>query len=64
MRKERRRVMFNYIRVSIVCWIPMMVFYLLEMSGVHSPLFNVISRGLLHLSNHHRIDILLESDEQ
>jgi hypothetical protein len=50
VRKRRRRVMFNYIRVCIVCWIPMMVFYLLEMSGVHSPLFNVISRGLLYLT--------------
>jgi hypothetical protein len=50
VRKRRRRVMFNYIRVCIVCWTPLMAFYLLEMAGVHSPLFNVISRGLLYLT--------------
>lgn len=50
VRKRRRRVMFNYIRVCIICWTPMMAFYVLEMSGVQSPLFNVISRGLLYLT--------------
>lgn len=50
VRKRRRRVMFNYIRVCIVCWTPMMAFYVLEMCGIESALFNVISRGLLYLT--------------
>lgn len=50
VRKRRRRVMFNYIRVCIVCWTPMMMFYVLEMCGVHSAMFNIISRGLLYLT--------------
>jgi hypothetical protein len=50
VRKRRRRIMFNYIRVCIICWIPMMMFYFLEIVGVRSALLQVMARGLLYLT--------------
>jgi hypothetical protein len=50
VRKRRRRVMFNYIRVCIICWVPMIIFYFLVIVGIESPVLEVISRGLLYLT--------------
>mmetsp|Transcript_16927 Transcript_16927/g.25527 ORF Transcript_16927/g.25527 Transcript_16927/m.25527 type:complete len:542 (+) Transcript_16927:49-1674(+) len=48
VRKRRKRVMYHYIVVCMLCWAPTIVFYILEISGIHSPLLEVLSRILLY----------------
>ena len=50
VRKRRRRAMFNYLRICIICWVPMIVFYFFAVIGVDLPVLEVISRGLLYLT--------------
>ena len=48
VRKKRRQIMYHYIVVCIVCWTPTMIFYVSELSGLHSPLLEVVSRISLY----------------
>lgn len=50
VRKKRRKIMYHYIIVCIVCWTPTMVFYISELSGIHSALLEVLSRISLYLT--------------
>jgi hypothetical protein len=50
VRKRRRRVMYHYIVVCIICWTPTMVFYIAEIAGMHSPTLELISRTCLYLT--------------
>jgi len=50
VRKRRRRVMYHYIVVCIICWTPTMVFYIAEISGMHSPTLELVSRTCLYLT--------------
>jgi hypothetical protein len=48
VRKRRKRVMYHYILVCIICWAPTILFYFLELFGVHRALLEVVSRILLY----------------
>mmetsp|Transcript_7626 Transcript_7626/g.11307 ORF Transcript_7626/g.11307 Transcript_7626/m.11307 type:complete len:552 (+) Transcript_7626:187-1842(+) len=48
VRKRRKRVMYHYIVVCMLCWAPTIAFYILEICGIHSPLLEVLSRILLY----------------
>lgn len=50
VRKRRKRVMYHYIIVCIVCWLPTVVLYLLEMSGIHIAELDIIARAALYAS--------------
>jgi len=50
VRKKRRKIMYHYIIVCIICWTPTMVFYIAELSGLHSALLEVFSRISLYLT--------------
>lgn len=50
VRKKRRKIMYHYIIVCIICWTPTMIFYIAELSGLHSELLEVISRISLYLT--------------
>jgi len=50
VRKKRRQIMYHYVIVCIVCWTPTMVFYIAELSGLHSELLEVMSRISLYLT--------------
>jgi len=48
VRKRRRRIMYHYIIVCIICWTPTMVFYLSEIAGFHSSALEIIARSSLY----------------
>jgi hypothetical protein len=48
VRKRRKRVMYHYLIVCIVCWIPTIIFYSLEIFGFHSAFLEVFSRVCLY----------------
>lgn len=48
VRKRRKRVMYHYLIVCIICWIPTIVFYTLEIFGFHSAFLEVFSRVCLY----------------
>lgn len=50
VRKRRRKIMYHYIVVCILCWTPTMAFYLAEICGLHSPNFEIVSRASLYLT--------------
>ena len=50
VRKRRRRIMYHYILVCIICWTPTMIFYLSEISGYHSSALEIIARSSLYLT--------------
>jgi len=50
VRKRRRRIMYHYIIVCIICWTPTMVFYLSEIAGLHSSALEIIARSSLYLT--------------
>ena len=50
VRKKRRKIMYHYVIVCIVCWTPTMVFYIAELSGLHSAMLEVFSRISLYLT--------------
>lgn len=50
VRKRRKRVMYYYVMICILCWIPTIVLYLLEMSGLHYPALEIVARTSLYLS--------------
>jgi hypothetical protein len=50
VRKRRKRVMYNYIIICIVCWAPTIIDYLAEVSGFHSPTLEIIARTSLYIS--------------
>ena len=50
VRKRRRRIMYHYVIVCIICWTPTMVFYLSEISNLHSPALEIIARSSLYLT--------------
>ena len=48
VRKRRKRVMYHYVVVCIICWIPTIIFYTLEIFGFHSAFLEVFSRVCLY----------------
>lgn len=50
VRKRRKRVMYHYIIVCILCWIPTIWLYILEIAGYHSATFDIIARTSLYAS--------------
>jgi len=42
--------MYHYIIVNIVCWLPTIVFYIVEVAGRHSSLLEIVSRASLYLT--------------
>jgi hypothetical protein len=48
VRKRRKRVMYHYIKICMLCWGPTILFYILEICGLHYALLEVISRILLY----------------
>jgi hypothetical protein len=48
VRKRRKRVMYHYLIVCIICWIPTIVFYSLEILKFHSAFLEVVSRVCLY----------------
>jgi len=50
VRKRRKRIMYHYVIVCILCWAPTMLAYLLEICGVHSPGVEIAARLSLYLS--------------
>eukprot|EP01040_Poterioochromonas_malhamensis_P005138 gene5138-5504_t len=50
VRKRRKRVMYHYITICIVCWIPTILLYLLEICGLHLPILEIIARTSLYIS--------------
>jgi len=50
VRKKRRRIMYHYIIVCIVCWSPTILFYFTEISGILIPALEMIARASLYLT--------------
>lgn len=50
VRKKRRRIMYHYIIVCIICWSPTMIFYICVLCGLTSRSLEVISRASLYLT--------------
>jgi len=50
VRKRRRRIMYHYVIVCIMCWTPTMVFYIAEIAGLHSAALEIVARGSLYLT--------------
>lgn len=50
VRKRRKRVMYHYIVVCILCWIPTILLYILELAGNHLPALEVFARASLYTS--------------
>lgn len=50
VRKRRKRIMYQYIIICMICWIPTIALYLLEISGLHSYHMEIISRTSLYIS--------------
>ncbi len=50
VRKRRKRIMYHYIIVCILCWIPTIIFYFVELMGFHVPALEIVGRTSLYLS--------------
>lgn len=50
VRKRRKRIMYHYIIVCILCWIPTIVFYFVELIGFHVPPLEIVARTSLYIS--------------
>ena len=50
VRKRRKRVMYHYIIVCILCWIPTVTQYIIEISGYHSVELEIVARTSLYAS--------------
>lgn len=50
VRKRRKRVMYHYIIVCILCWIPTILQYVLEIAGFHSQMVEIVARTSLYAS--------------
>jgi hypothetical protein len=50
VRKRRKRVMYHYITICILCWIPTILLYILEISGLHLPVLEIVARSSLYIS--------------
>lgn len=50
VRKKRRRIMYHYIIVCIICWSPTILFYFTEISGLLIPALEMIARASLYLT--------------
>jgi hypothetical protein len=50
VRKRRKRIMYHYIIVCILCWIPTIIFYFVELIGFHVPALEIVGRTSLYLS--------------
>lgn len=50
VRKRRRRIMYHYVMVAILCWAPTIIDYMLEICGVHSPSLEIVARASLYSS--------------
>lgn len=50
VRKRRKRIMYHYVIVCILCWAPTIFTYLLEICQVHSPVMEIVARASLYSS--------------
>lgn len=50
VRKRRKRIMYHYIIVCILSWVPTVVSYFVEIAGHHSAVLEIISRACLYSS--------------
>lgn len=50
VRKRRKRIMYNYVIICIVCWFPTIVDYAAELSGFNSPNLEILARTSLYIS--------------
>jgi hypothetical protein len=50
VRKRRKRIMYHYIIVCIVCWVPTVLNYAIEMIGFHNTVVEILARGCLYSS--------------
>jgi hypothetical protein len=50
VRKRRKRIMYHYIIVCIVCWVPTVATYVIEISGYHSSVMEILARACLYAS--------------
>lgn len=50
VRKRRKRIMYHYIIVCIICWVPTVATYMIELIGFHSPEVEIIARACLYSS--------------
>mmetsp|Transcript_129263 Transcript_129263/g.253137 ORF Transcript_129263/g.253137 Transcript_129263/m.253137 type:complete len:656 (-) Transcript_129263:189-2156(-) len=50
VRKRRKRIMYHYIIVCIICWVPTVLNYMIELIGYHSTEVEIIARACLYSS--------------
>jgi len=50
VRKRRRRIMYHYIIVCILCWIPTIIFYVLSILGLETGFLEIFARLTLYLT--------------
>jgi hypothetical protein len=50
VRKRRQRVMYHYILVSSLCWLPTFLLYIVEASGVNMVSLDIAARATLYTS--------------
>eukprot|EP01038_Epipyxis_sp_PR26KG_P005354 gene5354-7427_t len=50
VRKRRKRIMYHYLIVCLICWAPTIIKYVIEILGNHSDLLELIARGCLYVS--------------
>jgi len=50
VRKRRRRIMYHFIIVSCVCWMPTIALYICESIGIHEVSIDIAARATLYCS--------------
>ena len=50
VRKRRKRIMYHYIIVCILCWVPTVASYFVELMGYESPELEIVARACLYAS--------------
>ena len=50
VRKRRKRIMYHYIIVCIICWVPTVATYGIELIGYHNSVMEILARACLYSS--------------
>lgn len=50
VRKRRRRIMYHYSIVCVVCWSPTIIFYFMQVGGIYNFYFALFTRATLYLT--------------
>jgi hypothetical protein len=50
VRKRRKRIMYHYIIVCIICWVPTVLNYMVELIGYHNTVIEILARACLYSS--------------